>query len=146
MVPGSAPSRADKDPSRIDGCGDHWASRTFPWSPEPQPGREQVSWIVRLYDGKQIFLAEVQVLALSGAFVAIDPPIPVGTGLSFWAPLPGELVPLLMRGHVRWTRSLRGPEGESVGVGIGFYEPDAPTGASLRRWLEPGHDRLPGSY
>lgn len=98
----------------------------------PRATRAPVSFPVGLYDGKQTLRAELRNFSTGGAFVAIDPPIPIGVGLSFWVPLPGG-PPLLLRGHVRWTRSLGGPNGEPVGVGIQFYETDEPTRQRLER-------------
>lgn len=100
----------------------------------PRPRRVAFCCAVGLYDGKQTARGELQNLSSGGAFVAIEPPIPIGVGLSFWAPLPGG-APLLLRGHVRWTRSLPGPNGEAVGVGIQFYESDTETLARLQEWL-----------
>jgi Tfp pilus assembly protein PilZ len=89
-----------------------------------------VSVPVGLYDGRQTRAGVVRNLSAGGAFVAVDPPIPIGVGLSFWVPLPGG-DPLLLRGHVRWTRSLGGPNGEPVGIGIQFVALDDATRARL---------------
>ncbi|MEZ4238762.1 MAG: VWA domain-containing protein [Myxococcota bacterium] len=43
--------------------------------------------------------------------------------------------PLGLRGHVRWTRSLPGPAGEPVGVGIAFQDLDGGTLDRLASWL-----------
>lgn len=82
---------------------------------------------VSLYDGKRQVPAELRDLSEGGAFVAVRPPLPLGTGVSFWLTVDGQQ--LCLRGHVRWTRSLPGADGEPVGCGLEFYDPD---GAATR--------------
>lgn len=89
---------------------------------------------VSLYDGKRQFPAELRDLSEGGAFVAVEPPIPLGTGVSFWLALEGEK--LLIRGYVRWTRSLPGAGGEPVGCGLEFYDPDGGATRSIVALLD----------
>ncbi len=77
---------------------------------------------VSVYDGSTQFRAELHNISEGGAFITISPPIPLGTGLSFWLAGPDGRV--LIRGYVRWTRSLESVRGEPVGSGIEFYDPD----------------------
>ena len=61
-------------------------------------------------------------LSLGGVFLAIAPPLPIGTGISFWLTILGHR--MLIRGHVRWTRSLPAGPDAPVGIGIEYYDPD----------------------
>ena len=89
---------------------------------------------IRLYDGKRTVEAELRNLSAGGAFVAVDPPIPLGTGLSFRVSL-GSGEPVVLQGHVRWTRSLPGPGGEPVGIGLSFADLDEAAAEAVRACL-----------
>jgi hypothetical protein len=89
---------------------------------KPRVRRVHLRVPVSLYDGRRSVPAEVRNLSEGGAFVAVQPPLPIETGVSFWLPVGAEKV--LVRGHVRWTRSLAGQGGEPVGCGLEFYDPD----------------------
>jgi hypothetical protein len=101
----------------------------------PRVRRVHLQVPVSLFDGKRSVPAEVRNLSQGGAFVAVEPPLPLETGLSFWLPVGGEQV--LVRGHVRWTRSLAGQGGEPVGCGLEFYDPDGALVSALRPILGP---------
>lgn len=91
---------------------------------------------VQLFDGKRTIAAEVCDLSIGGVFVAVSPPIPIGTGLSFWLDIYGVRIPV--RGTVRWTRSLPGANGERVGFGLEFYDTDGTLAAQVRAALSRG--------
>jgi hypothetical protein len=108
--------------------------------PEPTPTdlRRRFSRIaqaipVKLFDGQRTHGAILRNVSLGGAFLAIEPPLHVGTGVSF--PVHTPAGPIGLRGNVRWTRSLPGPGGEPVGIGIAFAEVDADTLDLLAAWL-----------
>lgn len=75
-----------------------------------------------VYDGSVSRQAEVINLSSCGAFIALCPTVPLGTGVSFQLDL-GEHS-LAVRGHVRWTRSLAAGVHSPVGSGIEFFDPD----------------------
>lgn len=99
--------------------------------------RRGVSLPVSVFDGTATWPAIVRNLSVGGAFLALEPPLPLGTGVSLRIPL-GDGAKLGLRGHVRWTRSLPGPGGEPVGIGVEWFEPDADTVAALVAWVQRG--------
>lgn len=107
-------------------------------SARPRPPRRRLDAHVELFDGQRGHPAIVRNLSIGGAFAAVRPPLPVGTGVSFVVELPDLGAPIGLRGHVRWTRSLPGPAGEPVGVGIELYEPPADAVARIAAWLTAG--------
>jgi hypothetical protein len=104
-----------------------------PQASKPRVRRVHLRVPVSLFDGKRSIAAEVRNLSEGGAFVAIEPPLPLETGLSFWLPVAAGRV--LVRAHVRWTRSLAGQAGEPVGCGLEFYDPDGALATSLQPLL-----------
>ena len=94
---------------------------------------------VALFDGKRSVNGEVRNLSEGGAFVAVEPPLPLETGISFWLTL--EETRVLVRAHVRWTRSLAGLKGEPVGCGLEFYDPDRSLANELAPLIEIAGDR-----
>ncbi|HHO50109.1 MAG TPA: hypothetical protein ENK18_04365 [Deltaproteobacteria bacterium] len=89
---------------------------------------------VRVYDGRDHHPAEVIDLSEEGVFLAMDPPIPIGTGVSFSMPLPGQR--LAVRGHVQWTRSLPAGSGAPVGSGVALYDPDGSLAVAVARAID----------
>ena len=98
--------------------------------PDGRLKRVQIAIPVQLFDGRRTVAAEVCDLSEGGVFVAVSPPIPIGTGLSFWLDVYGVRLPV--RGTVRWTRSLPGMHGEPVGFGLEFYDTDGSLAAQVR--------------
>lgn len=84
-----------------------------------------------MFDGTTHHPAEVIDLSEGGVFIAVVPPIPIGTGVSFLMQLPGQR--LAVRGHVRWTRSLPAGPHAPVGSGVALYDPDGATAAAVRQ-------------
>jgi hypothetical protein len=117
------PSSADETPA--DPFADEPRRRRFSRVAQQIP--------VKIFDGRQTRPAVLRNVSLGGAFVAIDPPLALGTGLS--VPVQTPVGPIGMRGVVRWTRSLPGPGGQPVGVGIAFAEMDDDTLDRLAAWL-----------
>lgn len=101
---------------------------------KPRVRRVHAKVAVSLFDGTRSIPAEVRNLSEGGAFVAVEPPLPLGTGLSFWLPVEDHNV--LVRAHVRWTRSLAGRDGEPVGCGLEFYDPDHTLPTELKPLLD----------
>jgi hypothetical protein len=89
---------------------------------------------ISVYDGRRSVRARLHNISEGGAFVSIEPPLPLDTGVSFW--LVGPEAKILIRGHVRWTRSLEGTAGEPVGCGVEFYDPDGTTRAEVLALIE----------
>ncbi|MBX2799752.1 MAG: PilZ domain-containing protein [Myxococcales bacterium] len=88
---------------------------------------------MEVWDGSTSVHGEVRNVSSTGAFVAMTPAIPIDRGVAFWLRLAGE--PILVRGYVRWTRSLAaGPEAP-VGFGMEFYDPDGQLAALLAEAL-----------
>jgi hypothetical protein len=106
----------------------------------PRVRRVHLRVPVSLFDGKRSLDAELRNLSEGGAFVAISPPLPLETGVSFWLSLEGKKV--LVRGHVRWTRSLAALDGEPVGCGLEFYDPERVLAAELQPLIEQAAARL----
>lgn len=106
-----------------------------PPSRPPRPPRRRLDAPIELFDGQRVHSAVLRNLSTGGAFAAVAPPLPEGTGVSFRVALDQAGVALGLRGHVRWTRSLPGPGGEPVGVGIELFEaPDAVV-AQIAAWI-----------
>ena len=89
---------------------------------------------VHLFDGHQAHLAEIRNLSEGGAFLALDPPLPIGTGVTFWLTILGHQ--LLIRGRVRWTRSLPASDQAPVGIGVEFFDPDGDLVPQIRHQLQ----------
>ena len=89
---------------------------------------------IEIFDGKLNQPAWVTNLSPSGAFIAIQPPIPLGRGIAFWVQLGAEQ--LALRGHVRWTRSLPAGPGEFIGSGIRLYDPDGTVAVRLKEAID----------
>jgi hypothetical protein len=109
-------------------------------SSTPRVRRVHLRVPVALFDGRRSVPGELRNLSEGGAFVAVEPPLPLETGLSFWLPLEGHKV--LVRAHVRWTRSLAGLGGEPVGCGLEFYDPDRATAIELAPLIEQAAERI----
>ena len=106
----------------------------------PRVRRVHLRVPVAVYDGKRTLPAEIRNLSESGAFISTTPPFPLETGVSFWLTMEGAKV--LIRAHVRWTRSLEGVEGEPVGCGLEFYDPDRTLATELQPLIERSAGRL----
>jgi hypothetical protein len=103
--------------------------------PSPRTRRVRFDAPVQVFDGRKTFPARVVNLSEGGVFLAVEPTIPIGTGLSFWLPVSGDKV--LVRGHVRWTRSIEAGPSAPVGSGVEFYDPDHELSTRLQGLLKP---------
>lgn len=95
-----------------------------------RPRRAPVSVVVQVRQGRALCDATVLNISEGGVFLALSPPIPIGSGVGFRIAMGGEA--LTLRGHVRWTRSLPAGPDQPIGSGVELYDPDGRVAASLR--------------
>lgn len=89
---------------------------------QERPYRAPVDVLVQVRQGRGVCPAWVTNISVGGLFLAMMPPLPIGSGVALRVVVAGEAFDL--RGHVRWTRSLpAGPAGP-VGSGVELYDPD----------------------
>lgn len=101
----------------------------MPAAIEQRSYRAPVSVLVQVRRGRRVCEAMVVNISAGGAFLAISPPLPIGSGVAFRITVAGEVLEL--RGYVRWTRSLpAGPEWP-VGSGVEIFDPDGSVAVSL---------------
>src|SRR6476660_3108191 len=71
-----------------------------------------------------------------GVFVATHMPLPVGTPVSVVMTLPFEDKPVVVKGHVTWTRPHQDDSDAPAGVGVVFVDVSDEVFAKVRRFTE----------